>query len=1328
MSNAIPRGKFWNELVGRVEACDLSRHRASKLEDLAAWLATAWDMAAGEVLCIYVQHPNNRWDRLREASRQGPTAILLLLEGDEHGELDVRVRDTAVQYPSVHLVVALACPEGGTWAMSGLHYRESTVLPPALASEPTPVSPVAFTTTTEFPREEPIPQQRKDTANRLAVALRALGAAGGDRANPHRANATEALTALTGQPSDRFTFKTVSSSKNIKNRIAEGLAKSPNFLVLLCPETLEHRVNEEMERMSTAAGVPLILVLCGEVIRIKVSGPQNELVQRLRAALELDRPTPPERVDERSSEDCRRTTSDWRAWSYEQWNQRLINYCLGAHGQEPGSIERLAATPEELVVVTGGTEDEVDQVAKAFANACLSNIPRGRSFYGFCGSKLGRKLESAVPWTPESPRPPYFFAMLWFTCLIAYGYPNANGGFYDRLSDLIGNTDSLQGLPKLWLEVWEWTYRRQEAGESIRILSLPPPDDFRTVIGESHFLAFPHKHDRRQIARLLVEAHLVGFEPPITPVISRLQAERGRFSKLFQEDLDNFVSRFVDGGRDPRDSPFWRAVRQEALEPSYSDSSGHPRSGATSILGVFDDEGFLPLLGCAKTWSPPPGYCVQPLDSPISNFEYYALAEDGGFEAVQQVMFESIGLLGPGPRALMNQGVLVFQEDQSNEFYLVSGPDVRGADFALVRDNLLDPFTEVFGGAPEPSRIDGWSEVAGCAVKPLDEPQGALKSVVQLHRTMSPPTLRFVGGIRAPGGYLGLEGFLPRLRAPEAIELSVVLNDRKLKCGRIDEDEWSLPSDLLSSLPMRCTVNGRWFFGGGASQTSKRSLHLLRATVDDRFRPLASGYYFIESSRPGQKQIVGGKLIPLGITTDDDASSIDLIDYEPSIRFLGPGHGELSTKRKTGFDWFAVGPKNHPELLVFLGNVERPTPPADRRSPAASDRRHWRVAFSKATEVRVRTPDGSYHDVNDFKKVLALQRRMVRHKPSRDAPTCQATGLDTISIESPHHSEPLDATLMVADALAALSTRRRGLRYRTVQQLFKDLTGVNDHRLHHELIRAWTECGAFDLVRSQSYPSTTLVARRPRFVVVRRGPLLEASLIGLVTRARAAQVRRLAGEHGVVAHEVQPGCPWQPSILRLQSTERVLNNIGIAGELAPLEWLAWTQGDDVPEHLDVDVQHQGLWTDSPPAGLGLAKSWDWEAAEFRPAAPRDEAGVQVEQLAHRDSGSVYVVVVNGSPRLWTYLRNWALLHAHVLAGRAPFVLHRSGRLSTSGCTPVHLPLSLGRLCAVIGEGQSGPKLAPSKRLVEGYCYPFGRQIRDLVAKVIPVSWLKVKKN
>ena len=110
MSSANPQDKFWGELVDRLEAYDLSSRRTNKFEDLAAWLATVWGMGDGQVVCKYVQHPKNRWNRLREASRRSPAAILLLFEGDEHGELEARVRETAVGCPSLRLVVGSSLP------------------------------------------------------------------------------------------------------------------------------------------------------------------------------------------------------------------------------------------------------------------------------------------------------------------------------------------------------------------------------------------------------------------------------------------------------------------------------------------------------------------------------------------------------------------------------------------------------------------------------------------------------------------------------------------------------------------------------------------------------------------------------------------------------------------------------------------------------------------------------------------------------------------------------------------------------------------------------------------------------------------------------------------------------------------------------------------------------------------------------------------------------------------------------------------------------------------------------------------------------------------
>jgi hypothetical protein len=462
----------------------------------------------------------------------------------------------------------------------------------------------------------------------------------------------------------------------------------------------------------------------------------------------------------------------------------------------------------------------------------------------------------------------------------------------------------------------------------------------------------------------------------------------------------------------------------------------------------------------------------------------------------------------------------------------------------------------------------------------------------------------------------------------------------------------------------------------------------------------------------------------LGVVTDDGGGSIDLIDYEPSVRFIGPGEGELSVDGESGFDWLAVGPKNNPELLVYIGDPDHPEPPANRRSPAAGDRRHWRAAFGKAHDNRVRTADGSYQPLESFPRVASLRRRMWKHRLPATSPACAEARLETLGLEPPHRSTPLDTTLSIMDALAALSSRRSGLRYRTVQRLFEELTGIREYALHHELIRAWTEAGALDLVRSQSYSSTNLVARRPRFVAVRRGPQVEASLVGLVTRATAAQVHRLAQERSEILHRVQPGCPWQPTMIRIRASETAVREIGASADLASLEWLEWPRDSEVPSYLCVDVRKQDLWTEEPPRGFSLTKVWDWDEAEFRRGASRSDAGVQLEQRTQRDSSSIYVVLVDGSPRLWTHMRNWALLYAHDLSGRPPFVLNRAGWLTTTGHSPVHLPLPLGRICAVLGEGVAGPTLDSRTGRVAGYCYPFGRRVTDLIAKVVPSGWLK----
>ena len=1004
------RDRQWASFVAgltkRIEDVDLAGRDSTKFEVLAEWLAGEWELRPRSVVCKYVQHSKNRWNRLREALRRSPAAILLLFEGEDSGDIAKRVALSAAMCPSLAFVVVLLRAPGSVWRIDTVLYRKRASLPHALrpakpdfriiefkaAYGPSPVIP------TLAPSDEP--------DLKLADALELLGLQGGDPASPQRAAVAESLASLTGINVDSVGFKVIPSSKNLGNRLGEALGLAPAVLIVVCPELLEERVIEKVDLWPEATRAPLILVLCAEEIRIRIHGPVGPMADHLRIALGSGPPPSAAVVvsDAPSGElfdtqvASRAPDARWAEWSYEDWNEHLVRYSLLDDGHRLGPVERLAATPEELVLVAEATLEEAEDVAQSFVRVCVEKLPEGTSFCGFCRNH-SRYLPSNNTWTSASPGSPPFFAMLWMTCLVAYGYPTARGGFYQRFYGLIGKSNFPRCLPEVWQEVRSWSQARSAAGDGVRELVLPPPDAYRTVVGFSHFLAFPHEQDRRLIARVLMDAELVGFEPPIRPVVTALQRQDDRFSRLFREDLDNFVADFVENQGDPRDSAFWRAVRQEALDPSYSSAGARERRKMTSILAIFDDVGLLPFLGCSADWTPPPGYSIRPLDNPIGDFEHYAVAGAGGLEEMVEVMFSSLALLGPGPRALINQGVLVFQEDQSDEFLLVSGHDISGSNTALIRDDLIPAFTDAFRGTAEPSRMSGWSEVTGCEVTPLDQLPDGLAGVVQLLRTMNPPTLRLVGGIQVTGGYLALEGFLPRIRAADAVKVQVVVDVDEYVCESITGGEWIVPPEVVRKAPCDLRVVATWPLGESGQRESQRIVRLRTTSLEDDFLPLVSGHYFLESCCPGQSQIQGGSPISLGITTGDSSETFDLLESDPSVRFLGPGLGEMSLEPRDGFDWLAVGPKSRPELLVFVGDDENPTPAADRRSPGSGDRRHWRAAFTKARAFYVRTQDGAYRELAEFPTVAQMKQVLGQHHPSGEAEPVSETRLETVATE-----------------------------------------------------------------------------------------------------------------------------------------------------------------------------------------------------------------------------------------------------------------------------------------------------------------------------------------
>ena len=223
----------------------------------------------------------------------------------------------------------------------------------------------------------------------------------------------------------------------------------------------------------------------------------------------------------------------WREWTYWDWNLKLLIHCFSKNA-EAGVVERIEARPRELLLPTGAEEHELNDVMDAFIWTLRGCLPIHRvSFASFC-------LDG--PWTPESPEPPPFFAMLWMTCLVAHGYPDESTEFHKRVKAILGKKTKLDSLPLLWHRLRAWL-ERSSGLFGLKQLKLPSNVGHRTDIGHSWFLTFPHYRDRNRLNELLRANDLTGDQLPLIMTVNLLTRQKKLFSRGFQEELEHFRNR-----------------------------------------------------------------------------------------------------------------------------------------------------------------------------------------------------------------------------------------------------------------------------------------------------------------------------------------------------------------------------------------------------------------------------------------------------------------------------------------------------------------------------------------------------------------------------------------------------------------------------------------------------------------------------------------------------------------------------------------------------------------------------------------------------------------
>lgn len=1022
--------------------------------------------------------------------------------------------------------------------------------------------------------------------------------------------------------------------------------------------------------------------------------------------------------------------SDWRYWTYDEWNERLVAYCF-ARATRPGSaVERIPATPEELVQVILDPSADPREISEAFVSCIKEKLrPHAVSFCGFC-RQYGN-------WSPRASEPPHFFAMLWFTCLVAYGYPDTEGGFHDRIAKLFGRRLNLDCLPDLWSDLAEWTIKAASShGSNVcNTLRLPPPDDYRSIIGHSWFLAFPHRNDRLKLRKLLEENDLVGDEPPIAPVVELLDRHRGVFDESFREDLNNFVTKFLDTGEDARNSAFWRAVRQEAILTGSDAAEEDPDE--LSLMAYVEDDGLVLYLACGDETRLPDDFSRRPLRSGIGDRSNYVVrdsegdAASGMEEAVAAVLAEEIYL--PRVTRYVRRGVLVFKEGVSNEYELVGGADANEADVALVRDDRIDAFVRAYGGEAYRSRFPKWQEVIDCEVVVRRDLPHGLEGVLHLQETMFPPAARYIGGIRTGKGFQLMPGFMPTIkfkgaRLVELLDSSAGKVD-VLTCVAPDRSEWAFRDGIENLQAGRYIVRVSWYEGGDVERTAETELTLIegwRDQIRHDYKRLGAGRYYVENCSPGELEISGDDCVPLGISDGElSEGGPDLVELVPNLRYLGPGCGEFSRVRRPGFDWLATGPKKNPDLLLFVGDPESPQLPLDRRSEVASERRHWRSAMNGSRRIAARAQDGRIVPIEALPKVHEAFAQYKRHNPTADASPFRNEGWSEESSVW-RGEEPDDRVARFADALAAISVRRSGVSFKVLGDLLAAMSGTeigSASAFTFDIMRAWVEAGAFDIAHAQGRRATYVVPRRPSFVAYRVAPYIHAALIGLVPSTLKTHINRAAASRGCDLDEALPTCRWLPKILRLKCDDpKTLDNISEVLGLSPPRWLKWP----VDSAFNLRPDDQGLRDGAPHEFFSPMKVWDWTMGRFvrvETLGPTSgqESDVSVELRSHRERCSIYSVSLDETPWGWTHIRNWALLFAYALKdGRPPLAMRAGGPICRPGHIGVYLPLPVGRLCAVLGEGPSGPILGQDGVSVQQYVYPLGRAYLEKLSRWLPV--------
>jgi len=468
-------------------------------------------------------------------------------------------------------------------------------------------------------------------------------------------------------------------------------------------------------------------------------------------------------------------TQAWREWSAEQWNQHLLLFCFVQDAEAP-PWQGIRASEDELQVLVGDNDTSPMELAMTLKLA-LDRQARHGADVPCAAALMALQVES---FRPAPAKLPPFFAFLWFTCLVAHGFPDPQmeGKFHARFDQLFGPNQQrfLAALPQAWEKLIRWlNLDGIFGGAPHRSLQLRPIPGNCSRIGHSWTLSFPRLADRRLLLQRFHTDHLHGhrLDPWSPSLMERLLQDKG-FSHDFRTALQGHVQEL----QTTRDQDSWFTAfllseidqllhgdeRRSALPPNSIYGPLLLKSYGLAIGVVLLAEVIPPeqQQGLKRTSGTPWGIEAADLLVPTDPDDPHYAAYDAGSLAIDPLDSPIVSL-----RPHLERGLLLFGSDPSlDQLRLVLGVPSAPLSHALVRDAHARDFLEHWGGEPLPCDEDGWQCIRGFSA-----------SIHQLRRFPSVPAagsraerphLIPVGGVRLDRSFLATGLGLPavRIRGP----------------------------------------------------------------------------------------------------------------------------------------------------------------------------------------------------------------------------------------------------------------------------------------------------------------------------------------------------------------------------------------------------------------------------------------------------------------------------------------------------------------------------------------------------------------------------------